>query len=186
MDTANEIAELDQAELAALLAKQAIWDCLLRYIRGVDRMDQGLIRSAFWEDASITHGPVSGPIDDFIAGWYQAQAARDVSFHHVSNQTVDLDGAQAHCEAYFMAALRKTCAEKLEMVGGRYVDLFQRRGRTWRIRRRLVLLDWQGFMDASQMERRLATRHRGSRDGRDPSYERPVVPRDRIETPWEP
>ncbi|WP_417207687.1 nuclear transport factor 2 family protein [Antarctobacter sp.] len=185
--TAQDLSrDFDPAALAGIVARQAIWDCLLRYIRGVDRMDQVLIRAAIWEDARITHGPVSGGVEDFIAGWHPAQAARDVSFHHVSNQTVELDGAQAHCEAYFMAALRKTGAEKLEMVGGRYIDLFERRDTTWRIKTRLVLLDWQGLLDASQMETRLATRHRGSRDATDPSYERPVRPRKRIDTPWEP
>lgn len=179
-------AEVDQGDLARLIARQAIWDCLLRYIRGVDRMDEVLIRSAFWEDASITHGPVSGTVTDFIAGWRPAQAARDVSFHHVSNQSVEFDGAQAHCEAYFMATIRKNRADRIETVGGRYIDRFERRAREWRIGTRLVLLDWQGMMDASQMERRLATRHRGARDSSDPSYERPVHPRAKIDTPWEP
>lgn len=175
---------IDAGAVQRLIDRQAIWDCLLRYIRGVNRMDQDLIRSAFWPDASNTHGPVSGTVGDFIAGWHPAQALRDLSFHMVSNQSVEFDGATAHCEAYFMAGIRNTGAPRMELVGGRYIDRFTSRGAEWRIQTRLVLLDFQGLMDASEMSARLAKRHQGSRDRSDPSYERPVGPRSKIETPW--
>ena len=178
--------QLDQEVLARLLDRQLIWDCLLRYIRGVDRMDEELIRSAFWPDATNTHGPISGSVEDFIGGWYPAQGSRDVSFHMVSNQQVELDPAraEAHAEAYFMAAIRQTDADEIEIVGGRYVDRYEKRGPEWRIGTRLVLLDWQAMADASGMAARMTKRHSGSRDRRDPSYERPLRPRPAIDTPW--
>jgi len=177
-------ATFDSNVLVRLVDRQEIWDCLLRYIRGVDRMDQDLVRSAFWEDAINTHGPVRGSVDDFIAAWLPVQAARDVSFHMVSNQSVEFADEAAHCEAYFMAGIKQTESDQIEVVGGRYIDHFEKRGSEWRIKTRLVLLDWQGLMDATQMKARLAKRHRGSRNSNDPSYERPVRPRDAIVTSW--
>lgn len=177
---------LDTTALARLVDRQQIWDCLLRYIRGVDRMDLELIRSAFWEDASNSHGPVSGDVEDFIAGWYPAQAAREVSWHMVSNQQYDFaeDGASAHVETYFTAGIRLSGDPQIEIVGGRYADRYERRDGEWRIATRVVLLDWQGMADATGMAARKAKRHQGSRDRDDPTYERPLRPRDRIDTPW--
>jgi len=170
--------DIDNATLARMVNRQQIWDCMLRYIRGADRMDQDLIRSAFWPDAHNTHGGVSGSVEDFIAGWHPAQATRDISFHMVSNQSVEFEGdTLAHVETYFMAAIHIKDDTQIEMVGGRYADLFEKRGGEWRVKTRLVMLDWQGMADASQMKERLATRHQGSRDRNDPSYERPIRPR---------
>lgn len=180
------LESLDVAALTRLLDRQAIWDCLLRYARGVDRMDRDLIRSAFWEDATNSHGPASGDVEEFIARWYPGQAARDRSFHLVSNQQLEFEpgGLSAHAEAYFVAAVREVDADEIELVGGRYCDLYAKRGNEWRIQTRLVVLDWQGLADSSRMNERLTTRHGGSRDRDDPSYERPVRQRPAIDVPW--
>jgi hypothetical protein len=148
--------------------------------------DEELIRSAFWEEATNSHGPVSGSVEDFIPAWYPVQAAREVSFHRVSNQQVDFDddGNGAHAESYFVAAIRQADDDEIEIVGGRYVDRYAKRSREWRIGARVVLLDWQGMADASGMTARKAKRHQGSRDRDDPSYERPLRPRAAIDTPW--
>lgn len=175
---------IDLEVIAKIIDRQQIWDCLLRYIRGVDRMDQDLIRSAFWEDAHNSHGPVSGSPEDFISHWLPAQAWRDVSFHMVSNQSVEFEDGGANAEAYFMAGIKQTGSDEIEVVGGRYIDRFEKRDAEWRIQTRLVLLDWQGLMDASGMTARLAKRHQGSRGPQDPSYERPVQRRDAIITEW--
>lgn len=179
------MTDIDQKTLGQIVDRQQIWDCLVRYIRGVDRMDLDLVRSAFWEDAHNSHGPVSGTVEDFIAGWMPGQARRAMSFHMVSNQTVEFEGDNlAHCEAYFFGAFPMKDDPRAELVGGRYADLFEKRGGDWRIKTRLVLLDWQAMADSSEMAARLATRHQGARDRTDPTYERPVRPRAPIDTPW--
>jgi hypothetical protein len=177
---------MDLGAVARLLDRQEIWDCLLRYVRGVDRMDLDLIRSAFWEDATDSHGPVNGTVEDFIAAWYPAQPGRQVSFHMVSNQQLEFetDGRAASGETYFVAAFRLIDDDEIEICGGRYLDRYVKRGDLWRIGTRLTVLDWQGLADASGMDKRLATRHQGSRDLTDPSYERPIRPRNGIATAW--
>jgi hypothetical protein len=166
----------DQVE--QLLDRQAIWDCLLRYARGVDRLDENLIRSAFWPDAHDAHGQINGSPENFIRTWMPTQPARQAGQHFVSNQSVVFDGvAAADAEAYFMSASKKFGSDTLELVGGRYVDRFEKREGEWRIKTRLVLLDWQAVANASGMEQRLSRGYNGSRDSSDPSYERPLRPR---------
>jgi len=163
--------------ISALLDRQAIWDCLLRYARGVDRLDEALIRSAYWPDAHDSHGQLNGSLDQFLAGWLPRQPQRDVAHHLLGNHLVELNGDAADAETYFISAAKTAGSGVLELVGGRYVDHFEKRSGEWRILTRLVLLDWQGTADASGMAERLALSHRGTRGPADPSYERPVQPR---------
>jgi hypothetical protein len=168
--------QLDSA-IAALLDRQAIWECMLRYARGIDRLDEGLIRSAYWEDAHDSHGQLNGSLDQFLAGWLPRQANRDVAHHFLGNHLVELHGDTADAETYFTSAAKTTGAQVLELVGGRYVDQFEKRSGEWRILTRLVVLDFQCTGDASGMAARLAAAHRGTRGPADPSYERPVARR---------
>lgn len=162
----------DLAALVALLDRQAISDCLVRYARGVDRLDQDLIRSAFWEDAHDAHGQIAGTVDDFLASWWPRQSAREVAQHLLANQAIELGVDAADVETYFLAVSKPYDDNQLEIVGGRYLDRFAKRAGEWRIKDRLVILDWQCVTDASGMAERLSRANRGSRGQNDPSYRR--------------
>lgn len=164
-------------QLRLMADRQAIWDCLMRYARGVDRLEDDLIRSAFWADARDSHGQLDGSPDEFIQAWMPTQGNRESCQHSISNHYADIDNDVADAETYFQVASKDAGRDTLELIGGRYLDRFERRDGQWRIQTRLVVLDWQCFADASRMERRLAGSHRGARDRTDPSYERPVRPR---------
>jgi hypothetical protein len=161
-----------------LADKDAIWQCVLRYTRGLDRLDIDLFRSAYWEDARTCHGTVNGSVDDFLDWWLPLQEGREVGQHAVSNHWVEFDGpGGADAETYFFASIKNTASDSVELLAGRYVDRFEKRGAEWRIKTRVLVFDWQATADASQMHARLAMNFTGFRDRRDPSYERPVVPR---------
>ena len=64
---------MDQKQLQAVMDKMAIQDVLTAYCRGVDRMDYGLVRACYTEDAHDDHGLYVGPIDGFIA-WMAEKA----------------------------------------------------------------------------------------------------------------
>lgn len=166
-----------------LIDQDAIWQCALRYTRGLDRLDIDLFRSAYWPDAMTCHGTVNGSVDDFLDWWLPMQETREVGQHAISNQRVEFDGADAAgVETYFLASIKNLGSEAVELLAGRYVDRFERRGDEWRIRTRLLIFEWQSTLDASQMVERLANNHKGSRDTHDPSYERPVAPRTSLPT----
>ena len=168
----------EDPELRRLLDKNAIWECGLRYTRGLDRLDLDLFRSAYWDDAMTCHGHVNGTVDEFLDWWLPMQEQRETGQHAVSNFTVTFDGpAAADAETYFLASIKNIGDDTVELLAGRYVDRFEKREGEWRIRTRVLLFDWQASVDASRMAQRLASNHRGSRDRTDPSYERPVVAR---------
>lgn len=57
---------MDHEEIAELLDREAIRDCLYRYCRAVDRADEAALRSSYWPDAHDSHGVYSGSAEGFI------------------------------------------------------------------------------------------------------------------------
>ena len=164
-------------KLQRLIDRQEILDCLLRYTRGVDRMDLDLVRSAFHPHGLDCHGPVTGSAEDFLDWWTPLQKEREATQHFVTNQTVELDGDVAHVETYYLAVMKHRGSDRTQLVAGRYADRLERFEGEWKIAVRVVLPEWGGSIDSSQMERIFDRKHRGSRDAADPTYERPLGPR---------
>jgi hypothetical protein len=165
------MTEPERVAITRLVDREAISSCLLRYARGVDRADADLIRSAFWEDAHDSHGTVNGTVDDFLDFFMPRQADRQVAQHFITNHAVELRRGSAASEAYFMSVAKSVHDSDVELVGGRYLDTFEKRRDEWRIARRLVVLDWQTIADGATMATRLATANLGSRTRSDPSYD---------------
>lgn len=49
-----------------LAAESDIRNCLLRYARGVDRLDMELVRACYHPDATDSHGSFSGTVEKFL------------------------------------------------------------------------------------------------------------------------
>ena len=130
--------------LQALIDKQAISEVLAGYCRAIDRRDADLLRSLYWEDAFDDHAVFAGGIEEFIA--YAFPFMDGVVTHHaISNILIDLTGpATAFSECYFSAFHDFPADEgRLERtVGGRYLDLHERRAGEWRIKNRTLAIDW--------------------------------------------
>jgi hypothetical protein len=169
----------------------AIHAVLLRYARGVDRADLGLVLSVFHEDATAHHGagfsgnaqaawtkrlgPGADPMDRVGIGDGDVSDDTLVSCqHHITNHIIDLepDGDQARSEAYFIAyyATDRGGRRYLATVGGRYVDRFERRDGEWRIAERISVHDWDRV---DEIEHEFPGSQRwvqGQRDRTDASY----------------
>jgi hypothetical protein len=133
-------------EIRALLDKQSIYEVLVRYCRGVDRCDEGLIRSAFHDDSYDDHGYWKGPGHDlapFLAD--RLKKANSATTHSITNVLIELDGDVARSEAQVYATLIRRGSDPVEtdVVGARYLDRLSRRAGTWRIEHRIVVLDWR-------------------------------------------
>jgi hypothetical protein len=163
-----------EALLGELLDRQQITNCMMRYTRGVDRVDEELIRSAYHTDAIDHHGHVNGTVDDFLDWWMPQQDSREVSQHYVTNMAIDLDGDTAHVEAYFTYHHKAKGDPTLTTSGGRYCDRYERRDGEWRIALRVVSVEWTHVSDGSETVE-LAPVHRGRRDRTDPAYARPLL-----------
>ena len=135
--------------LRRLADKDEIRDVIMRYGRGVDRLDEELLRSCYHPDSHDDHGHWKGNGHDFAAFIVTSLPARTHhSTHAVTNCLVELDPEDANvarAESTSLAHLRRTDddgVEWLDVFAGRYVDRFERRSGVWRIAHRVVVHDW--------------------------------------------
>lgn len=136
--------------LEDLVAQQEIRDVLIRYTRGIDRVDDELVRSCYWPDAHDDHGPYKGGLDGFIEWLKPMHAYFERTMHFIGNQLVEVDGDAAHAESYCIAFHRRAAVDGEPAydlwMGLRYVDRMERRpataGGEWRIADRLCVFDW--------------------------------------------
>jgi len=135
------------AFLEELADREAIRHCLARYCRGIDRLDEDLLQSVYWDGAMDDHVNFVGTGQDFIPHVFGALGPMRQTQHLIGNILIDMDGkSAAHCETYFQAfhSIPKGSdggAQDL-FVGGRYVDRFEKRDDEWRIASRVVIIDW--------------------------------------------
>lgn len=133
------------ADVADLVAKQAISEVLLRYFRGIDRLDLELVRSCFHDDAVDQHGSFTGSPDELVA-WLQGLLERyDRTFHLAGNQLIELDGPRrARAETYGIAVHRSAGGpDHLNLTTGfRFIDDLERRAGQWAISRRVAVTEW--------------------------------------------
>lgn len=164
---------IDEGALRALIDKQQIHDVLMRYCRSVDRMDMDLLRSCYWPDATDDHGPYKGSAEGFFAVVEDMSAAYDVTQHIIANEYVELNGDRAMCESYFlMPAGLPGEPRQVWLLGGRYLDLFERRLGEWRILDRTVTYDWDSQVPGETQVFAENPFTRGQRSAADPIYER--------------
>ncbi len=140
---------MDDDRLQRLADKDEIGDVIMRYSRGVDRLDADLLRSCYHADSYDDHGHWKGNGHDFAAFIVESLAARTHhSTHAVTNCLVELDPDdpdRARAESTSLAHLRRRDdggVEWLDVFAGRYVDRFERRDGAWRIAHRVVVHDW--------------------------------------------
>lgn len=160
--------------LQALLDRQEIVDVLVRFCRGVDRLDGQLIRSCFHSDALDDHGMFRGGPHE-LAEYLVRSARRMVaSQHYITNATIAVDGDRAGSESYVTAMLRmrrQGTGHADHHLFARYVDRFERRGGgPWLIAERTVVYDLTRI-DPVEGEWRLGEGYTlGVRGAEDPSY----------------
>jgi hypothetical protein len=128
-----------------LADREAIRTVLARYTRSVDRVDEALIRTVFWEDAYIDHGKHQASAGDFIAEGFKRLLANDQTSHFIGNMLIEVNGQAAAVETYFQSYHRRRNdpdGPKDDIVAGRYIDQMQKREGEWRILHREVIYDW--------------------------------------------
>lgn len=131
--------------LQGLLDRDAIRDCLYRYCRGIDRLDEEALRSAYWPDATDCHGAYRGTATGFIDVALEKLKSAGRMVHVLGNILIELHGDAAAAESYFVAFQEERSADGLPhetLLCGRYVDRMEKRGGEWRIAARTVTYDW--------------------------------------------
>jgi len=140
-------------QVQELVDRQAITDVVLRYCRGIDRLDLELVRDCYHADATDEHGSFTGTRDEYVE-WVAGVLMRFTgTMHVVANQLIEVDGDTAHCESYGVAYHWGDPPDDHRRnfsTGFRYVDRFARRDGTWRIARRVAVREWTHVVSAEQ------------------------------------
>jgi hypothetical protein len=134
--------------LEELAARTEIHDVLLRYCRGLDRIDMSLVRGAFHTDAYI-HFPESlhvGGVEGFFKFLADEMPRFNRTQHFLGNSLIEFDGPEiAYVETYLQAD--HAASERHHWKGdtvklwARYFDRFERRDGVWLIAERRLMVD---------------------------------------------
>jgi hypothetical protein len=148
--------EIDK-RLQLLLDREAIRDVLTRYCYGADRIDESVLKSVYWPEATDDHGVFSGTASDYIPFLLKAAGAMDQMQHLVGNMLIRNTDTTAHCESYFIGyhRMKNESGRPFDSLAcGRYLDELEKRAGEWRIIRRKVVFDWfRNFEDSADWSR---------------------------------
>ena len=185
-----------RAQLATIADRQQISDLILDYCRGVDRLDDALLRSTYWPDAIDNHGAGDANAMAFCDRVIPVLREHALStMHLVANSRLALDGDRASGEVYVVAYHVLKSARSLDTfigpeaaqtirdgfppaavdapfeynAGARYLDRYERREGEWRFAYRGLAFEWTQARPAC-VSLSLLNRTRGQRDPSDPSY----------------
>lgn len=167
----------DPGRVQELIDRQDILAALLRYTRGVDRLDEDLVRSAYHPGAIDDHGVFRGTVDQFITWAFAGHRANhNGEQHYVTNHTCEIDGDVAHTETYFVMVGQNKTGTPVTLHGGRYIDQVEKRDGEWRIAHRVSMVEWVGGVTPPDLPP-VNRKKNGTvaRDRTDTSYDRPLL-----------
>lgn len=145
LDRLEKELERARAEIDHLAAKEQIRDCIFRYSRGLDRIDEAALRSAFHPDAIIDFAPsFCGSPDEFIPLSIAHQRAQFQAHHLVGNIIIQIEGYRAFAESYGLARHKNKVHGRWvdQLIALRLLDVFEKRNGVWKIVRRKQVTDW--------------------------------------------
>jgi hypothetical protein len=132
------------ATLEDLIDREAIRDVIIRVARGEDRRHEGLLRSAYWPEATIDFGVMAGSFDDYLGWCVPGSPMIPVTQHMLGQTMIALNGDSAKAETYVQSYHRVVTegGERDTAMGGRYLDMLEKRDGDWKIALRIMLYDW--------------------------------------------
>lgn len=135
-----------EAEVRDLAARRDITDAVQRYMRGLDRLDPVLQRTAFHDDAFVDCGLMAGDVDGFVTFAQDLLATMDGTQHLLGQVRIEMrDANNASGECYFQAwhGTRDEAGNPRDLfVAGRYIDEYSCKNGEWRIAKRRLITDW--------------------------------------------
>ena len=166
-----------EREIRDLAARRDIHKAIMRYMRGQDRLDAALQRSAFHDDADLDCGLYRGGPDGYTEFAQGTLAAFGASQHLIGQVDLEVDAEAGHAtgEVYFLAWHRQIDGDEPRdlLMAGRYIDEYSCKDGRWAIQRRRELIDWTRYDPASdQIMASFPDMHLGARRGADFSQTR--------------
>lgn len=165
------------AVLQEIVTEFALRKLVHAYCRAVDRGDTERLRDLYHHDAVDTHGGFSaGTADEFLAQLAAGRRYVRSMQHNITTVNFAIAGDAAEGEIYTIAVhtLAGSGRDIDLIVGGRYLDKYEKRDDTWRIRERTIVTDWAEVRDPSAMDlSHPITKDtlKGTLDADDPSFD---------------
>lgn len=139
--------QYSEADIREYIDREAIRDVMFRYAHGIDRCDPKVLKSVYWPEGIDDHGDFVGKRDEFVE-WVMPSLRNSMSVtqHLIGNILIRIDGTIAKVETYFQSFQRweKPDGQPAEdlVIGGRYLDSMEKRGKEWRVTHRVVAFDY--------------------------------------------
>lgn len=131
--------------LAAILDEYALNKLVHGYCRAVDRGDLETLRSLYHHDAHDEHGAFSsGPVAVFIQTLADSRRFIRSMQHHITTKNFAVSGSYAEGEIYSIATHTIGTGNGVTdvVIGGRYLDKYEKRLGVWKILERQIVTDW--------------------------------------------
>lgn len=166
------------ADAQELIDRQRIWECLLRYTRGMDRLDRDLVMSAYHSDGMEDHGALIASCDKFADQVLAFHRNGEILTQHImSNHWCEIEGDVAHAETY-VSCYSVNRDGKGSYSLGRFIDRLEKRAGRWgivdRVSVREGLTDFPRNDFVANFSAEPRSLARPTRDRTDPSYLRPL------------
>ena len=159
---------MQEEEIQSLIDQRNIHNVLARYCFGADRRDTAMMKACYWPDATDDHGLMPALnahefVDKAASGTIISHLRRTI--HTLGQVSCEVKDNRARVESYVICYQRvineptavglffgRTYAEMHEnddcdshdiLGGGRYLDIFEKRGNEWRILKRVATGEWK-------------------------------------------
>jgi hypothetical protein len=135
---------MSNERIETYLAKQDIYELVCQYSRGLDRLDEDLLCSVFFEDAYCEYGFFNGAVKDFAGFAIEALSGHVANHHMIGNVLIEVEGNEAFGEVYFHAYHKVPAEQGFDdvIIAGRYLDRYELRDGVWKIAYRSERNDW--------------------------------------------
>ena len=143
------------ALLAEMLDEYQLRKLVHAYCRAVDRGDSVALRSLYHQGAADQHGGFStGGADDFFDKLDAARPYLRAMQHNITTTNFVISGHIAEGEIYNIAMHTFAAGDREVdvVIGGRYLDKYEKRNGTWGFVERMIVTDWARVSDPSVLD----------------------------------
>lgn len=136
-----------EAELQKLIDRSAIEDAIQRYSRTLDWLDEEGQTGCYWPDAHVEYGFFTGRAEDFLPVVMETERGLARRWHMLSQPLIrfhSATSASSECYGIFGGGRSQDDGSIAgDLIGGRYLDEWEKRDGEWRISARKYILDWK-------------------------------------------
>ena len=146
---------MSSPDVQELLDDYALRKLVHSYCRAVDRGDLDTLRGLYHHDAEDSHGSFSsGSVETFLRTLAETRPYIRSMQHHITTTNFAIDGDFAEGEVYSVAThtFAAKDGETEVVVGGRYLDKYEKRDDTWKFTTRSIVTDWAHVNDPSAVD----------------------------------